>query len=286
ALADMLENAARHCSDNLEGRLDPKIEASKRNAKIAEYIQNLKAQGFDATGDKAYLSEYPFDKERILIHYVTTGNRTGARRLLNEILGDVFFSGGGEIRGVQTRALELVVLLSRAAVEGGATAQEVFGANEDFIRHIYSSRTIEDIASWLASVLNRFIDLVFAFKPAKHAEILRKAERFIKEHYREDITLQAVADEVELSASYFSTIFKEETGKGFTTFLNDLRVSKAKELLRDFSIPISEISSVVGFVDQSYFSRVFKAIAGVSPAVYRKSAFAPEAGIEIHEDTK
>jgi len=283
ALADMLEVAAQRAGDELEGRFDPKVESAKRNARIAEYIQYLKSQGFDTSSDGDALIDYPFEKEQVLIHYVATGHRAGARRVLNEILGNVFFAGGGEIQGVRTRALELVVLLSRAAVEGGATAQEVFGTTEDFIRHIYVSRTIEDISSWLALVLNRFIDLVFAFRPAKHEETIRRAERFIKEHYGEELSLDAVADEVGLSKSYFSTIFKEETGKGFAPFLNEIRIARAKDMLRNYAAPVSEISSMVGFVDQSYFSKVFKAIVGISPAAYREGAFSPESHIEIHE---
>lgn len=286
ALADMLEIAARDAGAELEGRLDPKAEASKRNAKIAEYIQSLKAQGYDRSDDETNLAGYPFEKERILIHLVTTGNKAGARKVLNEILGAVFFAGGGEIQGVRTRAIELVVLLSRAAVEGGATVQEVFGANEDFMKRISNSRTIDDLASWLAVVLNRFTDFVFTLKRVKHVDMIRKAERFIKAHYNEDITLEDTAREVGLSPSYFSSVFKNEAGNGFVAFLNEIRIAKSKELLKTYNIPISEVSGAVGFVDQSYFSRVFKAIVGVSPGAFRKGNYSPESDIEIHEVPK
>lgn len=282
ALADMLEAASRDASAEIEGRVDPRIEASRRNARIAEYIQSLKASGYDSSGDGEGLAGYPFEKEKELVLLVERGDRAGSRRVLNEILGAVFFEGGGAIAGVRARAMELVALLSRAAVEGGATAQEVFGANEDFIRKTSQARTVEDIASWLAIVLNRFTDFVFTLKKAKHADMIRKAQRFMKEHYREELTLEQVAREVGLSTSYFSTVFKSEVGTGFAGYLNEIRIGKSKDLLRDRSVPIVEVAGMVGFMDQSYFSRVFKSIMGVSPGTFRSGKYSRETGIEIH----
>ncbi len=282
ALADLLEAIARDTGAELEGRVDPKLEASRRNAQIAEYIQSLKSAGIAADPEGDPLRGYPFGKEKELVALVARGDRAGARRILNEILGAVFFEGGGALRGVRARALELVVLLSRAAVEGGATEQEVFGASEDFIKRTASAKTPEDIATWLAVVLNRFTDFVFTLKKAKHADMIRKAERFIKARYREELTLEAVAAEVGLSTSYFSTVFKQEVGTGFAAYLNEIRIHRAKELLRNRSIPIVEVAGMVGFLDQSYFSRVFKAIVGVSPGAFRNGKFVPEGNIEIH----
>jgi AraC-like DNA-binding protein len=282
ALADMLEAAARDASAELEGRIDPRIEASRRNAKIAEYIQSLKAAGFDSGDGEENLQGYPFEKEKELVTLVTRGDKAGARKILNEILGAVFFEGGGALQGVRARALELVVLLSRAAVEGGATAQEVFGASEDFIKRTASARTIEDLASWLAIVLNRFTDFVFTLKRAKHADTIRKAERFIKERFRSELTLEEVAKEVGLSPSYFSSVFKNEVGTGFAAYLNEVRIFKSKDLLKNRGIPIVEVAGMVGFLDQSYFSRVFKSLVGVAPGAYRNGRFAPDSGIEIH----
>jgi len=286
ALADMLDIAARDAGAELEGRLESNADASQRNARIAEYVQNLKVQEFDRARDEEILAGYPFEKERVLIHLVTTGNRAGARKILNEILGAVFFSGGGEIHGARARALELAVLLSRAAVEGGATAQEIFGASEDFIKGISSCHTIDDLASRLAVAVNRFTDFVFPLTRKKNADMILKAERFIKEHYREDITLEDVAREVNLSPSYFSSVFKNGTGSGFSVFLNAVRISKSKELLKACDIAISEVSGLVGFIDQSYFCKIFKKMVGVPPGVFRKGNFFPESNIEIHNGTK
>lgn len=85
------------------------------------------------------------------------------------------------------------------------------------------------------------------------------------------ITLEEVASYVYLSPSYFSKIFKEEMKVNFNTYLNYVRIEKSKKLLLDDSIVLVDLSNLVGFEDQSYFSKVFKKITGVSPGKYRES---------------
>jgi AraC-like DNA-binding protein len=108
---------------------------------------------------------------------------------------------------------------------------------------------------------------------------------YIRKNFTEKITLEEVAAEVSLSPTYFSRIFKEEAGQSFKSFLNNLRITEAKNMLRETDITLIEIASQVGFEDQSYFSRVFRNIVGVSPGRYRRTAYGrlPETGFEIHE---
>ena len=85
------------------------------------------------------------------------------------------------------------------------------------------------------------------------------------------ISLEEVAAHVFLSPSYFSKIFKEEMKCNFSRYLNMVRIEKGKSLLVDDAIPLVDISNMVGYEDQSYFSKVFKKIVGVSPGKYRES---------------
>ncbi|MGL5513630.1 MAG: helix-turn-helix domain-containing protein, partial [Sporomusa sp.] len=79
-----------------------------------------------------------------------------------------------------------------------------------------------------------------------------------------------ISQEVHLSPSYFSKIFKKETGHNFNTYLNMLRIEKSKKLLLYDNLKLISIASLVGFEDQSYFTKVFKRVTGVSPHQYRK----------------
>jgi two-component system response regulator YesN len=84
------------------------------------------------------------------------------------------------------------------------------------------------------------------------------------------VTLDEVAACVYLSPSYFSKVFKQEMEMSFNTYLNYIRIEMSKKLLSDPSIAIVDISNLVGFEDQSYFSKVFKKMTGLSPKKFRE----------------
>lgn len=94
---------------------------------------------------------------------------------------------------------------------------------------------------------------------------------YIKAHYHEDISLQDVAGHMNYSDAYFCRIFKQCFDKNFLTYLTEFRTERAKELLRDISINIKDISCKVGYRDSNYFTKVFKRLEGVTPTEYRNS---------------
>ncbi|WP_066320990.1 response regulator [Bacillus sp. FJAT-29814] len=99
-----------------------------------------------------------------------------------------------------------------------------------------------------------------------------KLKQFIMENYHKDITLETVAEHVNLSPYYVSKLFKEKSGTNFIDFLTECRIENAKRLMGDPSKSLKEIAIDVGFHDPSYFSRVFKRSQGISPTDYRKIA--------------
>lgn len=78
-----------------------------------------------------------------------------------------------------------------------------------------------------------------------------------------------MAGRVYLSPAYFSRLFKEETGESFTVYLNRVRIERSKELLLHQNLRLADIAQLVGFEDQSYFTKVFKKIVGMPPLRYR-----------------
>lgn len=99
---------------------------------------------------------------------------------------------------------------------------------------------------------------------------IRMAKEYVQKHYREQITLQKVCDEIGFSVSYFSTMFKKITGENFLRFLTRTRVERAKELLVQTSMPVSEICVQVGYSDLKYFTQTFRKETELSPGQYRK----------------
>ncbi|NLU08393.1 MAG: helix-turn-helix transcriptional regulator, partial [Clostridiales bacterium] len=93
---------------------------------------------------------------------------------------------------------------------------------------------------------------------------------YINKNYRNNITLDTVANMVHLNSSYFSSIFKKEIGMNFSSYLNKIRIEQSMFLLRNTDYSILNIALEVGFEDQSYFSKVFKNFTGMTPKQYRQ----------------
>ena len=104
---------------------------------------------------------------------------------------------------------------------------------------------------------------------ARHYDSVYKAIDFTKRHYSEKFTLDDVAEHVGLSRTYLSSVFKKATGVGLFEYVNRYRVEVSKMLLVDTEMNMVEVAGECGFQDQSYFTRVFKKLVGVSPKRYR-----------------
>jgi two-component system response regulator YesN len=101
---------------------------------------------------------------------------------------------------------------------------------------------------------------------------IAKAIGFIHENYHKMISLQETAGFVNLSPHYFSTLFNKNMHMGFADYLINLRIQKAKELIRNSNYKISEICRMVGYAEFKYFIRTFKKMTGMSPNTYRRLA--------------
>jgi two-component system response regulator YesN len=102
--------------------------------------------------------------------------------------------------------------------------------------------------------------------------LINQALNFINYHYTEKISLDDVAEELNVSKHYLSSIFKKETGENMSFFINKLRIEKAKQLLLESDIKIKEVFEKVGYSDQQYFSKVFKKITGKTVVEYKEGS--------------
>lgn len=228
---------------------------------IGQYVHQVKSGGQSR--------RYPIEKEQGLVDAVARGDRNTANALLNELLGHIFFFTS-DAGAAQNRIAELLLMLSRAAIQGGGNPDAVLGISDQYIQKLRSLRSQEEVAQWLAHALRRYTDLVFDLVDSKHRNTMRKAMSYMQFNCAKNLTLGEVADYVGYSHAHFSKVFKEEMGCSFRTYLNQVRVEKSKALLLADSASMSEIYSACGFEDQSYFCKVFKRLVGVTPDRYRK----------------
>lgn len=242
-------------------------------AEVADRVQfDILNTMYDITTSVAQnpTGRYPVEIEQKLQRMIVQGDKQGAQELINQLLGHLYFSSPKDFAFIKNRAAELVVLFSRAAIEGGADVQQIFGQNRNILQQISRFETLDELSEFLTAMFYRFVGYVFDFSQIEHTDIVHKTVNYVRAHYSEKITLDDVAGHVYLSKSYLSRIFKEELGSSFTDFVNAVRIQKSKELLKDQSISLANIADLVGFSDQSYFTKVFSRAEGMSPGQYRR----------------
>jgi AraC-like DNA-binding protein len=216
--------------------------------------------------DQAVNWVYPLDKERALLAALRRGDKCTATKILDELFTLIQKNEHGNFDSIRFFAIELAVILSRAA-------GEVLKAEDAYyscFARLQEARTVEDLSKNLLLMIDHVGPKIFSFLGIRHASALRKAERFIWENYTHKVGLKEIATASGLSAPYFSTIFKKEMGKNLSTYINQLRIDKAAVYLEETTLPLNEIAKACGFEDQSWFSKIFKAHIGLSPGKYRE----------------
>jgi two-component system response regulator YesN len=129
----------------------------------------------------------------------------------------------------------------------------------------------------VSGLLRMLKEKLLAFLKANKAAIenqasrpIREAMRFIDNHYHEKITLENVSELAKLNPTYFSILFKKETGMNFSSYLSERRMECAKTILRTTNDTIESISAKIGFADTRHFSETFTKIVGMKPSLYRR----------------
>jgi AraC-like DNA-binding protein len=265
AMARLLQICAGQISRRIETHHETLKRRAEQQSELSDQIEALKNQ-YDT--EKADFG-YPLEKERALLSSLRRGDNEGARKVLDELLARLFFSNPDNFKFMQYRAIELAILISRAAVTSGNTRESLLEFNNRYLMRIQEALTIEEIIDALYQMVDSLDEQISPFKGVRHASSLRKAERYIRENYTRKVSLQEVSAASGLSAPYFSTVFKEEMGENLSSYLNRLRVDRAASLLLETGLSLSEIAGSCGFGDQSWFSKIFKMYTGMSPCKYR-----------------
>ena len=261
-LLDLMEKANLVNSDFLRARRNE----SRRERERAEAIHALKNRLYDSIRD-LYLREEPG-----LLAAIKRGERQAAREIINRVLVGIYHAARSRPQLLKSLALELVVVMSRAAVESGADPSEVLGCNFESATALAELTDEEEVSSWLCGMLERVMDAIRDHKQFPNAVLLGRAVAFMEEHLGEPLDRDSVARAAGLSGSHFSHLIREKTGRTFTDLMAQYRVDRAKTMLRRTDKSIIQIAMECGFEDQSYFSRVFKRYTGAAPRAYRGSA--------------
>jgi AraC-like DNA-binding protein len=223
------------------------------------------------------LEHRPYDRirelyllqEPMLLAAIRRGDRGEARRIINHVLVHIFSAGEERSDLLKGLLLELVVMISRAAIEAGAMQSEVLGMNFQFLTELSGINDDEDLAAWLRKTLEHVISTIEKQEDFTPPILLGKALDFMRRNLHRDISRDETARHAGISPSHFSRLLKARTGRSFTELLRQCRVDLACDFLRRTEKPLVEIADVCGFCDQAYFTRVFQDMKGVTPRHFR-----------------
>jgi len=224
----------------------------------------------NATKQNVQRVVYPLQMEKEFLSAVSRSDRSAAESLLNQLLGHIFFLTGGDFSYIRARICELLVLSARAAIDGGADETRVLALCQTYIEEMQDIYNVDKLCFWLTGVLKQLIDCMFGEDSACHRNVMPRALSYINMHYGSRITLDEVAREVHLSPSYFSRLFKSETGMSFSDYVQKIRIEQAKHQLRQKDCSMADIAGRTGFFDQSHFIKIFKHTTGLTPGEYRR----------------
>ncbi|MCI8399638.1 MAG: response regulator [Oscillibacter sp.] len=166
--------------------------------------------------------------------------------------------------------LELLTCLLRLTRSAGVAVEEVFGAGFTGAVSISDFSSLEELGRWLEERCLRLHELLGRQRTDFAWKFVEQAKDYIAAHYADEhLSVETLCTHIHLSPTYFSTLFKRETGISFTAYVTQVRMDEAVRLLRETDEKTYRIAQRIGYADPNYFSYVFKRRFGVSPSKFR-----------------
>jgi YesN/AraC family two-component response regulator len=130
----------------------------------------------------------------------------------------------------------------------------------------------KDIVSLISIIVEYVVEAegrILELRDTYHKDVLRQVQQYVESEYKKSISLNHVASAVHISTSRLAHIIREKLNMNFTSYLNEIRIEKAKFLLCNTQLSIKEIAYDVGFRNLSHFNHLFKRVTALSPSEYR-----------------
>lgn len=170
----------------------------------------------------------------------------------------------------QLYIVNFVHMIVKLLNDTGIDTLSIFDNTVDLNELITSLQDSNDLESWLLQVCNKISAHIGIDRENATQNMINSAKLLIEKHYSDPLlSVEVLCQHLHITPTYFSTIFKKETGQSYVSYLTRLRMEKAKEFIELSNEKTYVIARKVGYEDPNYFSYVFKKQFGVSPSRYR-----------------
>ncbi|MFC4776915.1 helix-turn-helix domain-containing protein [Paenibacillus sp. GCM10023252] len=206
-----------------------------------------------------------FDKWQTLLE---TGRKTELLDELARIFTSMAIAESVTSRTLKAFYTDYVQLIYKAAAAKNLriTDLECLRSEEEVPLYL---RSLQHLQHWAVSVIEEYDELVRTHG-VHYSEVVDQVIDYIGKHLDEEISREMIAEHVHLNSAYLSRLFKKETGMSLSDYIMKLRMDKAKELLREPQVKVSNVAASVGYTHFSHFAKMFKKSIGLTPQEYRK----------------
>ena len=215
----------------------------------------------------------PLAPEMDFYETIRSGNLRKIRTLLSEPFHEKQGLGilsNNPLQNLKYHLTITVALVARFCISGGLSQAEAYSLSDYYIRLCDEASTAEEIDELHNEMCLHYTKQMQTLqRSAITSKAVSTAISYIYEHLHTRITLETLASVTNLSAPYFSRLFKKETGSSVSEYILGKKLETAKSMLASSSYSIAEISASLAFPSQSYFTNVLKKDCGLTPKEYR-----------------
>lgn len=222
---------------------------------------------------KMKIMEQRYNFENELMDAVTHGRKHKAEILLSNF-SQISFERRltDQLRNTKNYCIIMNTLLRKAAQNGGVHPIYIDALSSDYAKKIEQLPSVLVATKFMSEMFEGYCNLVRRKSMRHYSPLVEKAIACVDADLTADLTLRSIAKMNGVSDSYFSTLFKKETGESFIQYVTEKRIEFAKNLLRTTNLQIQTVAQHCGIFDVHYFSKMFKSKVGKTPKEYRESA--------------
>ena len=217
------------------------------------------------------IMEKRYESENELMQIVSRGQVHRAERLSSAFAPSVLESRATDpVRNIKNYCIIGNTLMRKAAEHGGVHPVYLDATSSDFASRIEQISTITVGQEMFMDMVQTYCRLVRKHTAQHFSPPVERAILLIEADLSQDLRLHTLSAALRISAGYLSALFRQETGKTVTEYVNEKRMSHGAHLLRNSSLQVQTVAQYCGISDVNYFSKLFKRHYGVTPREYRQ----------------
>lgn len=225
-----------------------------------EFLFTLRQSGF---------MHHTPEKERQLFHMLKkNSDKELMLHFFSRLDGEPGVLSKDSVQNAHNMIVGMNFLLCRIAIENHVDSEYAFTVSDYYINQTDHLTTLEEYQKLSDQMMLHYSQIIASNRPLSYTLPINRCILYIKRHLYQKITVQEIADYLNLTPSYLSALFHRETGTKLTDYIQQQKVEEAKIMIQYTANSLTTIASALGYSSLSHFSNVFHKYTGMSPKKY------------------